>query len=222
MQPLTTAELFKLKLYKYLRREHADAMLTKGELRLGTLYDFRRNPNPEIGDAGEATLQISTTPSGPYTKDEELPSPIRHVIGGLTGNNIQLSFEDITFKTHHDAPDAYVYCMTDEPNKKTLRKFGYDACIEISNLPIFIELIMRGLAVSEKIINIRYQLGKCNYEGRVSTDDILSEIYLRKEAKHLHQKEWRLILSSTGNSAKLKPLNISNYLIPSLIKEIKL
>jgi len=44
--------------YKYLSFEHAEMMVNDGQIRLGTLYEYRNieKYNPEVGDKNEGKL----------------------------------------------------------------------------------------------------------------------------------------------------------------------
>lgn len=54
-------KLKNLKLYKYLKRQHAESLLHDGEIKIGTLYDFRRQESVDMqrGDKNEGRMNYT-------------------------------------------------------------------------------------------------------------------------------------------------------------------
>ena len=47
------------RLFKYLRPEHAQSLLCRGDVRVGTLFEFREIEDAERGDPGEGMLRTA-------------------------------------------------------------------------------------------------------------------------------------------------------------------
>jgi hypothetical protein len=130
-------------------REYADDMVRKGRFRIGTMYDYRKSENKEIGDPEEGMKSFSFhgTP-GELHKNivrfhEDQPGASNpHGI-----ENLQASMsEGVPIGITVDTPDVYLFCMTHTLNEEVMHEFGCNACVEIAAPERFLEALNKGMA----------------------------------------------------------------------------
>jgi hypothetical protein len=120
-------------LFKYMRREHAQRLLSEGVLRIGTLHEYRNieRHGVHIGDAREGSKgAILTVPRLEVRSQGDLPEFVRHQVKVGPGT---VTFVNSTFLVTEDSPDFYIYSATTLPDFDAMREMGYDACIQIHN-----------------------------------------------------------------------------------------
>jgi len=145
--------LRKTVLYKYLRKQHADLLIKRGKLRIGTLYGYRdiEKHGTKVGDAdeGKKSLYMKVGPEQ-WTADNQ-----REFTKGSIkiANGISVHMENVSFQKSESSTDYYVYCATEEFDENALKDFGYDACVVIEKPDRFFAAISRTLR------------HKCTFEG---------------------------------------------------------
>src|ERR1039458_5676584 len=107
-------------LYKFFNNpDHAEAFLTRGSLRVGSLYDFRQVEAHDAarGDANEGRFDFVHRSAFPelITLDNASP-PLRQWVEE-TGTPIQSSGGSITAQGSH--PDCFVFCVSATPTRRT-------------------------------------------------------------------------------------------------------
>ncbi len=135
------------RLYKYLRPEHALALLDHGAIRVGTLYYYRRmelKHGPGIGDQTEGTETVTEVQDGSAVSQFSL-GQLKRIFGDrqfrLSGN---------TFKWNGSIANTLIYCLSTKLSWLTAKESGdYGACIEIINVPRFRSALKT--AVAEKM-----------------------------------------------------------------------
>lgn len=160
--------------YKYLKRQYADELVRFGRVRVGTVFEYRNIEDKERRDETEGT-KIGVTKLGKdivtnIRTQDDLPGALRHIfqvpeggtnidfIGGVTGS-VNLNFED-----------AFIYCVTDYPDKKIMKEFRCDACVEIFNIVEFGNTIARKL-VNKGLAYPKLDFNACSYHGKESDYD---------------------------------------------------
>lgn len=195
-------------LFKYLKKEYANHLLDRGELLIGTLYDFR---NEEYhgdcrGDKDEGKKQIYH-----YLKDESDNSlntwdkKIVEVSDTAKGNR----FVDCTLYINETSEDYYIYCMSQHCNEELFADFQADVCVKIKKPYEFMRAITMAL---NNNINDFLRLSPCIYVNRWQKYDEYNEYHpsLIKSPDYKKQKEVRAIWTPKSNPTK--------YLQPILIK----
>jgi hypothetical protein len=132
-------------LYKYLLPVHALAMLERGQIRIGTLSEFRRSYDREgRSDPGEGVRQLQGWfPDGPFTSNDDVPPFFRGLIEDpVRGARIHVK-NTLVLRTVR-APDGYVYCTSFEFEDEALYELG-GACVRIDKPRAFFEALTDAL-----------------------------------------------------------------------------
>jgi hypothetical protein len=179
-------------LYKYFRAEYAELAL-KGQFRVGTLHDFRRDEDhgSEIGDAGEGTKVVFQDLQGASKDILQGPNVLNQFFKVPEGANI--FFSGITLQVNHDTPDLFIFCVSSVYDERAMREFGYDTCIEIVRPRAFFEALHR--ALRDQLLVNQGVLARCQYAERrrdVATDGEFPAALL-KAKKHEYQQEVRAL-----------------------------
>ncbi len=103
------------KIFKLMRAEHAEAMLTHGYVRLGSIDHYRKFEDKEVGDPSEGNCVLSAF--------DGMRTVIAEVRAGLN---------DLLFCTSLGDADPEV-----------MKKLGYDTAVEIVDVPAFSAAIAR-------------------------------------------------------------------------------
>ncbi len=194
-----------------MKKKHADNFFKHGELRIGTLYDFRNEEKhgSEIGDKDEGTKTLttdgyhfidtadsSTIPSW-YAKgfndSFKLVDAARLQIHARDGVRVRLTI-----------PDRYVFCMSDDYDSGLIENGGYSACIRIHNPGDFFAALSKEMRRKANWLG----WGKCRYRPRLILGDHDDELEpaLIKEERYSYQKEVRAIWAARqDNQDNIEP-----------------
>jgi hypothetical protein len=182
------------RLFKYMQRRHADALLAFGTVRVGTLYEYREieRLGSEIGDMLEA-MAFCDLGKAELLQVRNSPRPLSHMgqfVWDMVATSPEADFVE-NFVPSYTAPNQYMYCATSEYSPEVMERFGYDTCVEIVDVARFVNGLSRVLAPFADFRGILY----CQYRDRGFTfeeaDTIVPEII--KEAGYFHQKEVRAL-----------------------------
>lgn len=128
-------------IYKYLKAEHLNAFFLTGKIRIGTLFDYRREEDlgSVIGDKEEGLSKVifenkSDTPFE-VNFDEDSPEA-RHFehylrIKGMPGSKAIIN-PGVRFDTTIHSPNCYIYCTSSKFDPDVMAEYG-GSCIEIFN-----------------------------------------------------------------------------------------
>jgi hypothetical protein len=175
-------------MYKYLHGNHAHDLLRLGRVRITTLYECRAWEHEELGDPeeGKGTLTQTVT-DGIFSPENPLRGPLAKA---FAINAQKVVMQNVTGKWDVDSQDCYLYCMTLRPDFGVMKRFGYDACLRISNPWRFISAISSHLWRQRLIRGA--ELNNCFYESR---DRVWQEgqppAVLIKDLRFQHQQEAR-------------------------------
>ena len=133
------------KLFKFFSAEaHARALADTGQVRIGTLHEFRTTDGWDSvrGDAAEGEFTISLASAQPETiTRDSAPWYLRPVIERL-GMPILSHGGTINSIPHH--PDAYIFCTTAVQSASASREYG-EFCVEIHDVIRFFSALTRHL-----------------------------------------------------------------------------
>ncbi|HBC3454388.1 TPA: hypothetical protein KDY47_003241 [Vibrio parahaemolyticus] len=139
-------------LYKYVKKEHLDAFFTKGSVKIGSLYEYRKEEQygTVIGDKEEGYYETELSKSGTYEINLGDNSPestfIRQYLSRPGQKNVDkkiIMSDGATFTVGTHSQDLYIYCVTNEFNRQVMEDFGCDSCIEIHNPEVFFKALSR-------------------------------------------------------------------------------
>lgn len=182
-------------LYKYTHRKYATSMITSGEVKIGTLYEYRHieDDGTDRLDHPEGTKSSFTEVTKPIIakSNEAVPGAYRELIKVEPGAKLILNSGSIDIINIH--VDVYILCLSLEYSEKRMSELGYDACVKIHDPEAFINAIsdcMENIAVGEPFG------GKCVYINRRQNHgngETPIPPYLIKNANYEKQAEFRLV-----------------------------
>lgn len=134
------------RLFKYMKREHADRLVNEGSTRIGTLHDFRdeESHGVGVGDAGEGKKLLSIHPE---PQSVSAGSPLaKHLeaMGAMKlGPGVTVHLGDgCAFAGNHDHHDVYVWCCSTDLSAKAMADLGSaNTCVEIFDVPSFFQAL---------------------------------------------------------------------------------
>lgn len=132
-------------LYKYGKRRHLANLVVRGEVVVGTLYDYRRQEHEQgISDPREGTKTVSTHIDDLHITEPGDPRAQAYERFGLIhfGNATNVRIRDITLSQSVNSPDYLLYCLSTRLSKATMAQFGgADACVEITDPLAFFRVL---------------------------------------------------------------------------------
>lgn len=206
-------------LYKYLEEQYAVPMLERGNIRLGTLYEYRDHWNDQVRDPNEgnfsATQYIDSYSSA--------TGPVPGIAGHFFGQNVNnLFIAGSTFIEQHTLPNRNIYCATEEASENVMHDFNSDVCVEITNPKAFFQAILRAILLNH---HVDYLITcRCTYDGR-SVDYIDATLvtghpvgYWVKDPSYILQKEVRTVFFFPDTTLSIAPIIID---VPEIIPLIR-
>ena len=153
-----------MKLYKHLPLKFANGLVERGEVRIGTLYEYR---NEEAH--GEGVLDTAEGTRNTFLEVDEMT-----ITGGEQHPFIsQFISVDVAssvvikggrFENFETSKNCWIYCVSNSSDFHVSENLSddYDACVEIHKPHDFM------LAIGRKLMKKAYCMGwwKCQYLGR--------------------------------------------------------
>ncbi|SPJ35246.1 hypothetical protein [Kushneria phyllosphaerae] len=208
-------------LYKHLESVHADALIRKGSIRIGTLYEYRDQEKHGEGvlDEEEGVVRTHAKRSG-YFDETNVDAFMSNFVSVGDGGSVYIGNADLTLS--ESCSSSWIYCVSESEDKSvsTGLSSNYDACVELVDPDRFSREIKKFL--SRKFGCVRIEKSdwlKCQYVGRdLEENHRLRDVpFLLKEAIFSHQKEVR-VLFLPKREIEIKPLIVS---IPNLKKYVR-
>ncbi|MBW2569099.1 MAG: hypothetical protein JRE23_07670 [Deltaproteobacteria bacterium] len=205
-------------LFKFLKNDHTQTLLNYGQIRVGTLFEFRDSEKYSglIYDNGEGQKQISV-----YFNRVELTGNELAAFGIPIGGEGKVNLYGSTIGLRQDSPDCYIYPTTSSFFSSTLIQAvddGKESCVMIKNPEQFFNVLTQNFNKGTYI-----GIFPCLYGDRQLNLDwdkhkeyikVLSSVpaSIVKPSKHIVYREVRTLWLK--NSDRIKP-EIFN--VPELI-----
>jgi len=202
-----------MNLYKYLPQKYADALITRGSLRLGTLFDFRQTEHKNgISDAteGKKYVNLSITKKETYSSNTGVPDALQNFLR-IEGDCENISVNNIHTRTAHSSKDLYIFCLSYENSKEVMNELeGTEACLLLKYPNEFFRDLSRIIDASGVLFE---GVHRCEYRSREydltsGKDSIGVHAALIKEPQFKGQKEIRAIWRSTKD--EIHPMTINH------------
>ena len=199
------------KMYKYLPKIYNSELLFGGVIRVGTLYDFRRNEHSKgVADSKEGKKTVLHSINYLHIADPEDPDiqgnidfkaleAFRAVKVSSTAKHI--TFQNIAFEQSFDMPDCFVLCTSKICSKEAMSQFeGADSCVEIVEIESFYRVLTETLnyiipVIFQGIHEVIYQ----NREEHWNGCDWGRHPAIIKGIEFKRQSELRAIWQPIGN-----------------------
>jgi len=180
-------------LYSYCRSEHLNAFLSIGELRIGTLYEFRDTEahGNQIGDQEEGRL--TRVENIAHARGSELSEFARRSINVADNVAESARFINVQVNRREHSLNYYIYCVSGSSSWADGQKMHtrYDARIVIEEPIGFFKAIARCMAERIKaqsyIVKVEYGDKTIDYRKSVHPVEI-------KSLEYAYQQEFRLVM----------------------------
>jgi hypothetical protein len=211
---------FPARLFKFMERRWADALLQAGSFRIGTLQEYRDDEKHDHGvlDREEGVLRHNEH-IGKATDILQL-SPLTLSKAGVEGwQPGSLSIADLSISATLDA-DGYIYCLSLSQSWENDIHPDYDACIEIINAHTFMFGLRYSLQAAGRSDG-RAAFGPVVYAGRdhetITSENLRSggppaPIGFLKPESFARQQEYRAAFMAT-DTVKIEPYCSENILL---------
>ncbi|RYU62456.1 hypothetical protein EWI61_02930 [Methylolobus aquaticus] len=187
-------------LFKYLAREHLRAFLSRGTVRIGTLYEYRQIEKfgAVVGDVNEGSHQTElSVPGGAEidlsTNSSEAEFFRTHVLSPeLQDAKVKFILQDgAKLIVNSNSQNLYIYCVTHEFSAEVMKEFGCDSCLEIVNPDGFFAALSK--RIRHKATFNSY--GPITYANKYThyTNPHERHPAAVKSPEYGYQKEWRAI-----------------------------
>jgi hypothetical protein len=208
--------------YKFMERQYVDGFLSRGTLRIGTSEEYRVPDQYDDGRSDDLECATRFAPGAVTLPIEQVPA-LAHLVE--EGRSVNLQFVEgsgfISFS------DFYLFCasrrLTTLMVKRMADTFGADACVRISNLKRFAEIITGACEQFQSSDKPNFEVNTF-YGGEVryrDYDERLPKAFdpMEKRTKFRWQQEFRLIWPG---AAPRKGFVVSVPGICGLLKEVDL
>ena len=180
--------------FKYLPEKYAMSLVHNGELRIGTLFDYRKTEEygENIGDSDEGICFEYSHDQNIKTGDDSNPLERQAIKAGpgMVMHNNYVERKRIS-------PNVYLYCASSTHNPKILSKLNqdcpadkYDTCVLISQPKKFVDAITQTLSDIATFVDSIC----CIYRDRnIHYSENQLHPAIVKDPKYAYQKEVRFI-----------------------------
>lgn len=127
--------------YRYSGERYNDALLALGNIRIGTLHDFRREEHKKgIADPNEAKKTVSHVIKYANSDDgHSIHFDAIEKFGAIRGGKgASIILENVHLSRDFNYPDCFVHCSSFEYSKVAMSQFdGAESCVEIFDVNSF-------------------------------------------------------------------------------------
>lgn len=196
--------------FRYSGQKYNESLLALGNIRVGTLHDFRRTEHKQgIVDVNEGKKRVSH--HVPYLTEKDAESIHSKALSEFRAVDIQgatnVVIENLLMTQEFNHPDCFVHCTSFEYSSEVLKQFeGADSCVEISDVTGFYKRLTETLNAILPVHN--FTLSHVKYMSR--NEDWNGKNWgwhpaLIKEPEFIKQVELRAIWypKFTGNIAPM-------------------
>ena len=204
-----------MKLYKHLPLRFAKGLVEKGEIRVGTLYEYR-----DAEAHGEGILDTDEGVRNTFLIADKMTITgknnhpfISHFIKVDDTSSVVL--DNCHSERAESSKNCWIYCVSESSDLQVSENLSgeYNACVEINDPHRFM------LAIGRRLMQKAYCMGwwQCQYIGRKVSYENRTHPAVIKGEVFSHQNEVRAIYFPPN--FKPKPLVIK---IPELMKYVRL
>lgn len=190
-------EILSRPLYKFMRHEHAVALLSNGRVRVGTMYEYRDEETHGcvVGDEGEGRAaryddrplirsDAPATQSDVFHQLFEVPVRVQNIVLGLD----------------EESENLFVYSTASVFSRELFEDFGadgYTTCVRIDDPLGFMNALTVALRATTSVHD--GSLARCVYRDRVARHNVGPPVHpaLIKPTRLRRQAEARMLWHST-------------------------
>ncbi|MGX1087458.1 hypothetical protein [Pseudomonas sp. AP3_22 TE3818] len=209
--------------FRYSGQKYNDALLALGNVRVGTLHDFRNIEHKKgIADAKEGLKWVEHHIPHATNRDGNIHSAAIEAFGffGNPGGGL-MEFKNCNFVQQFNHPDCFIHCTSADYLRSTMDEFeGADSCVEIADVAGFYRRLTESL---NKIVPVQLlTVAKVTYmERREDWNGRNWGTYpaLIKEPEFSRQGEIRAIWGPKRDSV-IKPLVLNDIGLISFCRAV--
>ncbi|MGZ8227366.1 MAG: hypothetical protein ACXWT3_12130, partial [Methylococcaceae bacterium] len=207
-----------LKMYRYSIRKHNKATVNRGEIRIGTLYDFRNTEHGKgIKDPleGKKTVSITIENTDSKSVDDMVRDnkPLLDKFGCSLSMGGTGSIGSVKSSKLINSPDCFILCTSKYKSLQTMEQFECaNSCLEIVNIHLFYDCLTTAL-IDKTGVKLEfkgiYEVTYKNREEEWNGNDFgINPIFIKAEDS-MQQGELRAIWQPLRD-VKIKPIVITN------------
>jgi hypothetical protein len=156
-------------LYKFLRTEHAAALMENGTIRVGTLWEYQNEERhgTQVGDEGEGRLAQYDDRQLVLSDDPTTQSAITKQVFNLEGATGAV-IQGITMAVEETVDNLHVYSLSGQFDRASFAEFAdsrYEICLRIDNPSGFVSVL--DAAMKRRFEADNYTVLPCVYGNRV-------------------------------------------------------
>lgn len=124
--------------FRYSDKKYNDALMALGNIRIGTLHDFRKTEHKKgISDVNEGRKKVSHYI--PHVTEKDVGSIHWEALSKFGAIQIEggenINIIDASLAQEFNHPDCFVHCTSADYSSQVLQQFeGADSCVEIIDL----------------------------------------------------------------------------------------
>ena len=134
-----------LKFYRYAAQRYTDSLMSMGNMRIGTLHDFRDLEHKKgVGDADEGKKSVTHKIYNLNERNiKEEHAPANDFFGMFKlGENTTLNVGEVTITKRYNHPDCFILCLSYERSRSVMSSLeGTDSCLELFGFNQFLNKV---------------------------------------------------------------------------------
>lgn len=202
-------------LYKHENLQHISSLHTQNQIRIGTLYDFRKSEHGKgIADALEGTSTVTThVDQTGMISGRELRGTVPELLGGIyVDDTSTVELNNCQFSSEFTFPDCHILCFSRSNTDAARTSAGREASMMVLDIG-FVARQVQKLLSSHYDCSFNVHGGDCHYIPRIQDlhwqrrDYGVSPLFIKgDDARYIDQAEYRLAFVPEDSKLTLKPL----------------
>jgi hypothetical protein len=154
-----------MRIFKYLPRRYAHGLLGHGLVRIGTLYDYKKQEHGRgITDGEEGLKEINVAiEHQAFAFGKDVPKTLA-ALGIIVADDssLNITLEDIYVSKSFEAPNCFMWCASTIGSRSVMEQFdSADTCIEVTDPARFFSILDQSMmlldAEFQGVVVVRYQ-----------------------------------------------------------------
>jgi len=202
-------------LYKHENLRHIRSLHTLNQIRIGTLYDFRKSEHGKgIADALEGTTTVRThVDRSGMLSGRDLRGTVPELLGGIyVDDTSTIELNNCRFSSNITFPNCHILCFSRSNTEAARSSAGREASMMVFDI-VFVARQVQQLLSTHYDCRFNVSGGDCHYIPRIQDlhwqrkDYGVSPLFIKGEdASYIDQAEYRLAFIPEDTKLTLEPL----------------